>query len=294
MKKRFLILILIGLVMTACSSKKVYTYAGGDLYKIFQILENEDTANKMAIGLISDRDICEMSIAGVELTNDANIEISLDRFVKRLEYKGFYFYRIEITVLDKSPEVPMYTRVKKIDYIIDGDAASIEMAEFQLMNKNAFYERYQADLSARELLISSNMTTLFNYIPSKEEKFGRMFNIAFIANNNLLITDFFILGESLELEDFEANHENISNKQMNIELEKNKEIKIQSGFKGVLTNSDEYIYSYPFVVIYEVDNKKAALTQNGGVEIWPDHDEMNRSSIVGPIKKYIENLNKQR
>lgn len=285
-KSFFLLLLIISL--TACGKTKILCL-GGDIPKIDFLMEYGEKEHNFGIPLITNRaveDVIELN--GFETDNGADVDIKLNSAQYLFEYKGFCCFWLNMSIIDMKSTTPMRTKLTKLKLVINGEKVDYNLTDVAFSNIAYYEQKYGAVTTARDLLVSSDMTVKFNYWPSEKETFGRTFKISFSAEKELTFDRFYLLGNYLSIESFKANGKKESASNLNINMQKDAEVKLECGFARNSGVEEYNILCDTFVAEYTVSGQKNALVMNGGVQIWKNFSEVDDENTTGALRLYID------
>lgn len=284
-------LLLLAMLNTGCGKIQCF---GGDIPKIDYLMELGDEEYFINVPLITKtiiKDTSNVKLEGFETDSKSNIEITLKDVSFSFDYKNYYVYSVRLLAKDSSLETPARIKLKTLHLSVNGKKGDLSFDDVYLTNMAYFEQKYGVDTSSRDLLISSGITTLFNYWPSDFEQFGRKFQITYEAEKDLVLDEFFLMGDFLTIDSFSIDGKEHNPSELGYALQTDKEAKISCSFKRNPGVEEKNILCDTVVIKYTVDDRKCALTLNGGVQIWKNFGERNEKYTIGAIKTYIsENL----
>lgn len=282
------ILIAVMLFLTGCSSKNEEVFVGGgELLNAYSVLWNDSMQYNFPI--ITNKEIKEIEIKNVSFSNDVSLVCSIVSFSEGFEYRGFYSYSVIVKISSVDAEKPINVDVDCVNFMINGSEYAY-YPQIHLINSSELKEQYDVKIEKKYVKINSSLTTIFGYVPSVNEKFGRMFELELITERDIVAESFIVPGNDLEITEFYFDDETTDYKTINREVAQGKTIRIKCGFSNAETKADDSILVSPFIFIYSSNGEKYALFVDGGVQIYKNYTESNNDKIKGVKKTYIDNL----
>lgn len=280
------ICMLCGCKKTPAKTDEIFT--GGDIVR-FNIAVSDSAL--VTCPLITNVEIETIELLGADFSDAADLDVAMREFSGEpsFTYEGYFVYCILMDIINNSSGTAADTSISTIHYLINGEPVDYAVSDFQVINIEGLCENYQAQKSDGTLLISSDVTGIFGYLPTAQ----RPYNVALEPSKEITVESFSTLGDCLSMEEFKVDGVRTDSDHIQKELGAGEEISFSCGFCYQNGADESNIIRDSYVILYTCDGKRYIFEYPSGVYIWNNFDELGNEQTIGAIKKYIDTSLKQ-